>query len=83
MYNERTGVRETIDTLLQGELSAIWSQALLNEWDRLADGKLKKVKPSHTIEFVTQNEIPRDRKSYMETSFAIFAPSKKNHIESA
>ena len=31
VYNERTGVRETIDTLLQGESSDIWSQALSNE----------------------------------------------------
>ena len=62
VYNERTGVRETIDTLLQGESSDIWSQALSNEWERLGDGKLKKVKPTHTIEFIKENEIPNGRK---------------------
>ena len=77
VYNERTGVRETIDTLLQGESSAIWSQALSNEWDRLADGKLKKVKPSHTIQFVPQNEIPRDRKVTYGNFVCDIRPLKK------
>ena len=62
VYNKHTGVRETIDTLLQGDSRTIWSNALSNEWDRLADGKLNSVTPTHTIRFIKESEIPKGRK---------------------
>ena len=62
IYNETTGARETMDTLLCGPHKAVWEQALTNEWDRLAAGKLQRVKPSNTIQFIPRSEVPPNRK---------------------
>jgi hypothetical protein len=62
VFNELTGERETMDTLLQGIDGVNWSQALCNEWDRLAEGRLGKVKGTRTIEFIHPSEVPNGRK---------------------
>ena len=62
VYNEKTGERETMDTLLAGIHGIDWSQALENEWDRLANGKLGKVKGSDTIIFIKPSQVPTGRK---------------------
>ena len=62
VYNEKTGERETMDTLLAGVNSIDWTQALENEWDRLANGKLNKVKGSDTIIFIKPSQVPTGRK---------------------
>jgi hypothetical protein len=62
VFNELTGERETMDTLLQGIDGINWSQALCNEWDRLAEGRLGTVKGTRTIEFIHPSEVPNGRK---------------------
>ena len=52
-----------MDTLLNGTHKAVWDQTLTNEWDRLAAGKLHKVKPSNTIQFIPLSEMPKTAKS--------------------
>jgi hypothetical protein len=62
VFNELTGERETMDTLLQGIDGINWSQALCNEWDRLAEGRLGTVKGTCTIEFIHPSELPNGHK---------------------
>lgn len=61
IYNEVTGKRETIDSLLNGPRSDVWSQALSNEWGRLAQGNDAGVVFQDAIKFIPQSEVPRDR----------------------
>ena len=49
VFNEITGERETMDTLLNGIQGINWTQSLSNEWDGLGDGRLGKVKGTNTI----------------------------------
>ena len=58
IHNQSTGSKETMDTLLSGQQGLQWTQALENEWDRLATGKLDKVKGSNTISFIPPSQIP-------------------------
>ena len=51
-----------MDTLLSGQQGLQWTQALENEWDRLATGKLDKVKGSNTISFIPPSQIPSGHK---------------------
>ena len=52
IYNEATGKRETIDTLLAGHNSTTWRRALSNEIGRLANGVAGRVAATNTIEFI-------------------------------
>ena len=49
VFNKIIGEREKMDTLLNGIQGKNWSQSLNNEWDRLGDGRLGKVKGTNTI----------------------------------
>ena len=51
-----------MDTLLRGIHGVAWEQSLTNEWDRLAEGKLKVVKGTKTIEFTSASQVPISRK---------------------
>ena len=62
VFNEITGERETMDTLLRGIHGIQREQSLTNEWDRLADGKLNRVKGTKTIEFISAAQVPSGRK---------------------
>ena len=57
------GRRQSIDKLLKGsDAPTKWSPALSNEWGRLAQGNDNGVECTNTINFVSYNEVPRDRK---------------------
>mgnify|MGYP003333570057 CR=1 FL=1 len=62
IHNQSTGSKETMDTLLSGQQGLQWTQALENEWDRLATGKLDKVKGFNTISFIPPSQIPGGHK---------------------
>ena len=62
VFNEKTGERETMDTLLKGIQGINWAQSLTNEWDRLGDGRIGKVKGTNTIKFIARSEVPAGRK---------------------
>ena len=51
-----------MDILLQGIDGINWSQALCNEWDRLAEGWLYTVKCTNIIKFIHPSEVPNDYK---------------------
>ena len=62
VFNEITGERETMDTLLNGTHGINWTQSLTNEWGRLGDGRLGKVKGTNTIQFIPKEAVPINRK---------------------
>ena len=51
-----------MDTLLNGINGVNWTQSLSNEWDRLGDGRLGKVKGTNTIQFIPKHAVPLNRK---------------------
>ena len=62
IYNPDTGKKETIDSLLKGPKKERWLQAASNEFGRLAQGNKYGVKATDTIEFISQSDVPFDRK---------------------
>ena len=60
VYNEVTGKRETMHSLLNGPDKELWKKALSNEIGRLAHGNIHGVKYTDTIEFITRNDLPSD-----------------------
>jgi hypothetical protein len=62
IYNEQ-GKKETIDTLLAGNDGPTWTNALCNEYGRLAQGFTgNTVLGTDTIDFIHQHEVPPDKK---------------------
>ena len=53
------GTKETIDSMLQGPLRAVWEKSLSNEWGRLAQGNKYGVRSTDTIDFVHKHEVPK------------------------
>mmetsp|Transcript_15612 Transcript_15612/g.22231 ORF Transcript_15612/g.22231 Transcript_15612/m.22231 type:complete len:220 (+) Transcript_15612:281-940(+) len=51
LYNDNTGKRETLETLLQGKDKAIWHKASSNEFGRLAQGNIFEVKSTKIYRF--------------------------------
>ena len=70
------GKKETIDTLLQGSDRKIWTQSLSNEWGRLAQGNDAGVVSTNTIDFVHQNEVPKNRDVTYATFVLDYRPLK-------
>ena len=54
MYNEETGKKETIRSLLNGKDTKIWTKSTSNEWGRLARGNDAGVKYTDTIDFINK-----------------------------
>ena len=52
IYNDITGKKETIDTLLQGPMKETWQKAISNDFGRLAQGNIHGVLVTDTIEFI-------------------------------
>jgi hypothetical protein len=62
IYNDQ-GKKETIDTLLAGNNGPTWTNALCNEYGRLAQGFTgNTVLSTDTIDFIHQHEVPPDKK---------------------
>jgi hypothetical protein len=64
IYNDQ-GKKETIDTLLHlaGNDDPTWTNALCNEYERLAQGfNRNTVLGTDTIDFIHQHEVPPDKK---------------------
>jgi hypothetical protein len=55
------GKRQTIDTVCKGLDKDIWNQSISNEWGRLAQGNDSGVHFNDVIDFISQQEVPRDR----------------------
>ena len=70
------GKKETIDTLLHGSDRALWFQSLSNEWGRLAQGYDKGVLATNTIDFVTQQDVPRGQDITYATFVIDYRPLK-------
>ena len=61
------GKKETIDSVLQGSDQEIWTKSLSNEWGRLAQGNDSGVLATDTIDFVSKEEVPKNRDITYET----------------
>ena len=70
------GNKETIESLLRGPDSAFWKRSLSNEWGRLAQGNKYGVSSTDTIDFISKNEVPQDRKVTYATYVLDYRPLK-------
>jgi hypothetical protein len=61
IYNKE-GVKQTMDTLLAGPDSSIWTTSLCNEFGRLAQGYSNTIKGTNTITFIQRSDVPTDKK---------------------
>lgn len=61
IYNEKTGKRETPESLLNGPNKIIWNKATSNEFGRLTQGNKHGVIATDTMEFIAVNTVPKDR----------------------
>ena len=57
----KTGKRETIETLLKGDMSPTWTKAVSNEFGRLTQGNDHGVTFTDTMDFIFKHEVPADR----------------------
>ena len=82
IYNDVTGKRETIDTLLAGSNGAIRRQAVSNELGRLTQNVGSCVTSSNTIKFIHQREIPSMAKVTYANMVCDYCPlkSKPNRV---
>ena len=62
------GKKETIDLVLQGSDREIWTKSLSNEWGRLAQGNDSGVHATDTIDFISKEEVPKNR----DITYAMF-----------
>jgi hypothetical protein len=61
IYND-AGKKQSLDDLLIGSDSEVWTKSLSNEIGRLAQGNIHGVKSTDTIDFIYKNQVPQDRK---------------------
>jgi len=61
IYNETTGKRGTIDSLLNSPTRDVSIRALSNKWGLLAQGNNEGVVNQDAIEFISKNNVPKDR----------------------
>jgi hypothetical protein len=82
MINPTTGRAETIDSLLHGPDSDIWTKSLTNEWGRCAQGISKsrpateKIVGNNTIFFIPPKKVPAGRKVTYSTFVCTMRPGK-------
>lgn len=58
IFNETTGKKETLDTLLAGQYHDIWNKSLSNELGRLSNG-IRDIKGTHTMFFIHKDQVPK------------------------
>jgi hypothetical protein len=61
IYNDK-GKKETLDTLLAGTNSTTWTNALCNEYGRLAQGYGGTIVGTDTIDFILRSDVPAHKK---------------------
>ena len=61
IFDESTGAKESIDTLLKKDYDK-WNKSLSNEWGRLAQGNIYGVQATDTIEFIPFSQLPTTAK---------------------
>ena len=55
------GNKQSLDKLLRSEPDK-WFKALSNEWGRLSRGNIHNVKYTDTVDFISYQEVPPDKK---------------------
>jgi hypothetical protein len=70
------GKKETMDSLLAGDDSTIWTQALSNELGRLAQGIHGRVVATDTIDFIQRSEVPTGKKVTYGNCICDYRPLK-------
>ena len=68
IFNERTGKKETIDSLWASTNGAVWEQALSNEWGWLAQSNANGITYTDTIDFIPKNLVPKN----LDVTYASF-----------
>ena len=76
IFNETTGKKETLESLLNGPDRARWLKALSNEIGRLASGNIYGVKFTNTIKFIKKSDVPSDKTVTYATFVCDFRPLK-------
>ena len=56
-----TGRKETLESLLKGDMREIWTQAISNEYGRLAQGNEHRVEFQDAMEFIKKEDVPPGR----------------------
>ena len=62
VFDNMTGQRETLTTLLHSDKAKTWTTSLSNKWDRLSKGIKNRVVGTNTIDYIYKSEVPVDRK---------------------
>ena len=75
------GKRESIDSLLQGPVKLVWSNALMNEFGLVAQG-IHVIEGNDCIDFIDKNEVPSNKKVAYSNMVCDFCPLKteKNRV---
>ena len=60
IFNE-VGEKESLDSLLNGDMVTIWGNSLSNELGRLAQG-IRDITGNDVIDFITKDEVPSHKK---------------------
>ena len=55
------GKKETLTSLLSGDNKELWTQALSNEWGRVANGNIFGIKGTETLEFIAKHLVPSNK----------------------
>jgi hypothetical protein len=82
MINPVTGKNETMDSLLRGSDSKIWTRSLSNEWGRCMQGVGKKrpeserIVGNNTMFFIKPDQVPAGRKVAYVTHVCTMRPGK-------
>ena len=88
VYHPDTGAKQSLDLLLTGEYSAIWTTSLTNELDRLAQGihkqrhRATQIKGTNTIVLLKRNDILIKAKITYANFICNIRPRKRKHTES-
>ena len=83
ILNPSTGKAETLDSLLRGSDSTIWTRSLSNEWGRCMQGVGKNTRPAgeqivgnDTMFFIKPADVPTGRKVTYATHVCTMRPGK-------
>ena len=75
VFNDN-GQKETINTLLFGHDSAVWTKSMSNELGRLAQGNIYGVKATDTIDFIFKGDVPANKAVTYANFVCDFKPLK-------
>ena len=75
IFNETTGKKETLDTLLAGQYHDIWNRSLSNELGRLTNG-IRDIKGTQTMFFIHKDQVPKGRVATYLNPVCDYRPKK-------